>query len=398
MNLGRSLRGLPAGVWVISGALLVNRAGSMILAFLVLYGTRDLGLPAERAGLAVTGFGIGALLAAPVSGRLADRVPPLSIMQASLVLGGLAAVVLPLARSFVPFVAGVFIWAAVSEAYRPPSLAIIGEITPADQLKPAFSLVRLAVNLGLSIGPVVGGVLAEHSFPTIFVADGATSILAGIVLVLLAGRMKLPTRAVHSEDTTRPARAALRDRRFIVFVAAMVPVLAVIFQCFSGMSLYVVRDLGIPTSGYGLLLAINTMLVVFLDLPINAATAIWPHRRALLLGSTLVACGFGALAFARTAGAVAATIVVWTFGEIFVFGALNALAMELAPPARRGEYMGLYQMAFSLAFVAGPALGVLVLERLGPTVLWGGCFVVALGSGAILARVRSPEPRTVPVQ
>lgn len=398
MNVWKSLRRLPRGVWVISGALLVNRAGSMILAFLVLYATRDLGLSAERAGIAVTGFGVGALLAAPASGRLADRFPPLSIMQASLVLGGLAAVVLPLARSFVPFVAGVFLWAAVSEAYRPPSLAIIGEITPPDQLKPAFSLVRLAVNLGLSIGPVVGGMLAERSFPTIFVADGATSILAGVVLIMLAGRMGLPTRAVHSESAARRPRAALRDRRFVVFVVAMVPVLAVIFQCLSGMSLYVVRDLGVSTSGYGLLLAINTLLIVILDLPINAATALWPHRRALLLGSTLVACGFGALAFARTAGAVAATIVVWSFGEIFVFGALNALAVELAPPQRRGEYMGLYQMAFSLAFVVAPALGVLVLERLGPTALWGGCFVAALGSGAILARIRSHEPRMVPVQ
>jgi MFS family permease len=118
---------------------------------------------------------------------------------------------------------------------------------------------------------------------------------------------------------------------------------------------------------------------------------VWPHRRSLLLGSLLVALGYGALAFARTAGAVAATIVVWTFGEIFVFGALNALAVELAPPARRGEYMGLFQMAFSSAFLIGPALGVLVLERLGSSALWGGCFVVAILSGALLARVR---PRT----
>lgn len=394
MNVWKSLRRLPRGVWVLSGALLVNRAGSMILAFLVLYATRDLGLSAERAGLAVTGFGVGTLLAAPFAGRLADRFPPLSIMQASLVLGGLVAILLPAARSFVPFVAGVLLWAAVSEAYRAPSLAIIGEITPPEQLKPAFSLVRLAANLGLSIGPVAGGLLAERSFPAVFVADGATSIVAGIVLIVLAGRMGLPTRAVHAGDARRPSRAALRDRRFVVFVAAMVPILAVVFQCLSGMSLYVVRDLRIPTSGYGLLLAVNTVLIVFLDLPINTATAVWPHRRALLLGSALIACGFGALAFARTAGAVAATIIVWTFGEIFVFGAMNALAVELAPAERRGEYMGLYQMAFSLAFVAGPALGVFVLERLGPTALWGGCFVVALLSGAILARVRSPEPRT----
>ena len=68
---------------------------------------------------------------------------------------------------------------------------------------------------------------------------------------------------------------------------------------------------------------------------------------------------------------------------------MNALATELAPPARRGEYMGLFQMAFSASFLAGPALGVFVLERFGPGALWGGCFVVALLSGVLLARVPS---------
>jgi MFS family permease len=394
MNLFRTLRGLPRAVWVLAGALLVNRAGSMILAFLVLYATRDLGLSAERAGLAVTGFGLGALLAAPISGRLADRFPPLTIMQASLVFGGLVAMLLTWAKTFWALAFGVLMWAALSEAYRPPSLAIIGGITSPEQRKPAFAVIRLAVNLGLSIGPVVGGLLAERSFRTLFLVDGATSVLAGIFLIAFARRMGLPARTVHAEDALQPPGTALRDRRYFFFVVAMVPVLAVIFQCLGGMSLYVVRDLGAKTSTYGLLLAINTVLIVFLDVPINAATAAWPHRRAVLLGSALVGVGFGALAVVRTVGAVAATVVAWTFGEIFVFGALNAMATELAPPARRGEYMGLFQMAFSLAFIAGPGLGVIALERLGPTVLWGGCLVVALISGVLLARVGTKVPET----
>src|SRR4030095_5119225 len=189
MTLFRPLRGLPRAVWVLAGALLVNRAGSMILAFLVLYATRDLGLSAERAGLAVTGFGLGALLAAPISRRPADRFPPLTIMQASLVFGGLVAMLLTWAKTFWALAFGVLMWAALSEAYRPPSLAIIGGITSPEQRKPAFAVIRLAVNLGLSIGPVVGGLLAERSFRTLFLVDGATSVLARVFLIAFARRM-----------------------------------------------------------------------------------------------------------------------------------------------------------------------------------------------------------------
>jgi len=402
MNLWKSLRGLPRAVWIIAGALLVNRAGTMILPFLVVYATRDRGFTAEQAGLLIAVFGFGALAASPIAGRLADRISPLTIMQASLLLAGGSALALPAARGFAALAVGIFVWSVLSEGYRAPSLAIVGEITSSEQRKPAFALVRLAVNLGLSIGPVVGGVLAERSFFALFVVDGLTSLLAGIVLFGFARRMGLPAKAAHpSEIGAAPVRAVLRDRRYVFFVAAMVPVLCVFFQSFGGMALYVVRDLEVSTSMFGLVLAINTVLIVLLDVPVNAATARWPHQRALFLGCALVGAGFGALALSRTVAAVAATVVVWTFGEIFTFASLNALATELAPAARRGEYMGLYQVAFSTAFLVGPGLGVLVLERLGPTVLWGGCFAVALLSGAMLARVdqrdaKSPAGQAVP--
>jgi MFS family permease len=382
-------------VWVLSGALLVNRAGSMILPFLVLYATRERGLTPEQAGLVVTAFGLGTMMASPLAGRLADRFSPLAIMQASLVVGGASAIALPAARTFSGLAAGIFVWAVLSESYRAPGLALIGEITSPEQRKPAFALVRLAVNLGLSIGPVVGGLLAERSFPALFVADGTTSVLAGIVLIVFAKRMGLPSRVAPVPQTGAPlVRAALRDSRYLYFLAAMVPVLCVFFQSFGGMALFVVRDLGLSTAVFGLLLAINTVLIVLFDVPVNTATASWPHRRALFFGCALVGIGFGALAFARSVPAIAATVVVWTIGEIFTFAPLNALAVELAPAARRGEYMGLFQMAFSASFLAGPALGVFVLERFGPATLWGGCFAVALLSGVLFARVELPRAGT----
>jgi MFS family permease len=396
MNLWKSLRGLPSGLWVLAGAMLVNRAGTMILPFLVVYATRDRGFTAEAAGRRVTGFGLGAGTAAPHAGRLAHPLTPLANKQASLVLTGGAAIALPAARDFAALAAGIFLWSVLSESYRAPSLAIVGELTSPEQRKPAFALVRLAVNLGLSIGPVAGGLLAERSFFALFVVDGLTSLLAGIVLIAFARRMGLASSAArNAEPGAPPVRAALRDRRYVFFVASMIPVLCVFFQSFGGMALYVVRDLGVSTSMFGLVLAINTVLIVLLDVPVNAATARWPHGRALFLGCALVGAGFGALALARTVAAISATVVVWTFGEIFTFASLNALATELAPPARRGEYMGLYQVAFSAAFLIGPGAGVLVLERLGSAALWGGCFAAALLSGALLARV-DPHSRKLP--
>src|SRR5262249_27409495 len=148
-------------------------------------------------------------------------------------------------------------------------------------------------------------------------------------------------------------REGLRDRAFVAFLVALVPVAIVFFQHESSMSVYLVRDLGFAVWVFGLLHTVNTLMIVFLEVPLNLAMAHWPHRRSLVLGSALVAAGFGALAFARTLPAVILTIVVWTFGEMVLLPGMAAWVADVAPPASRGAYMGLYTMAFNLAIVLG---------------------------------------------
>ena len=90
MNLWRSLRGLPRDLWVLSVATLINRLGTMAIPFLVLYLTRELGWSAPRAGLALGVYGAGSIIAAPISGRLCDRIGGLPIIRASLLGAGIS--------------------------------------------------------------------------------------------------------------------------------------------------------------------------------------------------------------------------------------------------------------------------------------------------------------------
>ena len=170
----------------------------------------------------------------------------------------------------------------------------------------------------------------------------------------------------------------------------MLPVCVVFFQHISSMPLFVVRDLGFSPRTFGLLFSLNCLLIVILEVPLNAATAHWPHRRTLALGALLSGAGFGGMAFARDFGSLVATVVVWTFGEMLFFPASAAYATDIAPDARRGEYSGLYTMMFSVAFAIGPWAGTVVLERVGARVLWGLTFVLGAIAAAMFARM--PEP------
>jgi predicted MFS family arabinose efflux permease len=380
-------------VWAIVIVTLINRTGTMVLPFLVIYLTKERAFTAEQAGLALVFYGLGSMITAPLAGKLCDRVGPLRVMRASLFLAGAILFVLAVARSFLAVNGIIILWAIVSEAFRPASLSIISEAVAPEQRKAAFSLNRLAINLGMSIGPAVGGFLAQASFFALFIVDGATSILAGIVLALTRLQTRPQSTSEPAREITSPIKrfTALADRRLLIFLVLMVGVLMIFFQNQAAEPLYLIRDLRLSESDLGLLFSVNTLLIILIEVPLNTAMAHWPHRQAVAFGALLTGVGFGALVFAKTFWSVAATVVVWTFGEMIVFPSSSAYVADLAPAEKRGVYMGLYVMTFSLAFMIGPWLGVAILDRFGAATLWGGTLACGCLAAVIIFVVHSVD-------
>lgn len=387
INPWRGLGGLPRAVWVIFSITLVNRMGTMVLPFLVIYLTRRAGFTAEQAGLALVFYGAGAVLTAPLAGRLCDRWDARYVMMTALLSSSAFLLIFPFIKGFAAIMTVTTLWAVVSEAFRPANLAIISEAVAPGQRKAAFSLSRLAINLGMSIGPAVGGFLAAHSFTALFIVDGVTSLLAGL---LLAGT---PLRAAHhdTEPPPEPAVAtaaskfgALRDFRLLYFLLSLALIQLVFFQHEGALPLFIVRDLRIGESAYGLLFTLNTCLIILFEVPLNLAMTRWPHHRAMALGALLCAFGFGGLAVASGLLSVALTVVVWTFGEMILFPSSSAHVADIAPPAQRGVYMGYYVMTFSLALMVGPWLGLMVLDKRGAATLWLGALVCGLVSTVMM--------------
>jgi MFS family permease len=399
MNIWRSLRGLPRDLWVLSIASLINRAGTMVLPFLVLYLTREQGWSAPRAGLALAVYGAGSILAAPIAGRFSDRIGPLPIMRWSLVITGALLLVFPFVSGFAAVIALTLAWALASEGFRPANLALIADIVTPEQRKSAYALTRLAINLGMSVGPAAAGFIAARSFTLIFYIDAVTTLLAAAVLFFTPIRVVRHSR--ESGDVPGPLAQLRRllvldDRRFLFFLAALLLTGAVFFQHEGALPLFLVEDLGLSTAFYGMLFTINTLMIVFMEVPLNAATAHWPHRRALALGSFLFAAGSGAFVFATGPLAIIAGMVIWTFGEMMLFPQASAYVADIAPPHRRGEYMGAYSLSFSLAFAVAPWAGTAVFAEFGAAVLWTAVFIVGCISALMMLQVATDSPVGAP--
>lgn len=382
MNPWKGIRGLPKNIWLISIASLINRSGTMVIIFLTLYVSQGLGEDPTSAGLVVAVYGLGAFLSAPFVGRLSDKIGELLLMKISLFGSAVFLFVFAFINNYNFILLLSFLWAIVNEAFRPASLSFISNESTSKQRKTAFALYRLAINLGMSIGPVLGGILSEISYDLLFYVDAGTCLSAGFFLVVVKWDLR---KSETAETENQPELkstffSALTDKPFLFFLLAMLPVSIVYMQSMSTLPLFVVENLGFSNAVFGMLTAVNTVLIILIELPLNASMTKWKDENSLYLGALLTGIGFGALVFADSFFLLIFTIVIWTFGEMIFFPGAAAMASEIAPRKRRGEYMGFYQMVFSLSFMLAPYLGTLIYDAFSPRILWVSAFFFSLVS------------------
>ncbi len=262
--------------------------------------------------------------------------------------------------------------------FRPASQAAVGDLSAPERRRTSFAIIRLGVNLGMSVGPALGGVLIARAPVAMFVVDGATSVAAALVLFVWGNAGAHASATAEAEARPRATSPpAYRSPSALVFALAAFLFGCVFFQGDGALPIYLVEELGLPAAFFGITYSLNTALILAFELPLTSATSHWPHARTLVLGSLLGAAGFGGFALVHgPVGALAAT-AGWTFGEMMLFPALPAFIADAAPSDRIGEHMGLYNAAFALAFAAGPYFGLRALDRYGPTALWIGSSVCA---------------------
>lgn len=374
MSLRSLIATFPREVWILLAGTVINRFGSFVLVFLMLYLTRQGYSPAE-AGVAVAAYGIGAIAASFIGGQLADRIGRRRTIAVSMFGAAVSILVLSRMQALPAIVVWTTLVGLTAELYRPASSALLTDLTKPEDRVTAFAGYRLAVNFGTMIGPAVGGLLAESSFHWLFWGDALTCVIFGVIALtsLPDGRRAAPGAA------PAPRFAIVRDPGFLIFLIASTAVAFIYAQTHSGYALEIASR-GHPSRIYGMLLALNGLVVLALELPLSRWTGRMRRRPVIAVGWALIGLGFGLIPWGQGVPWLVLSMVVLTLGEILSAPVGAAYVSEVAPPDRRGRYMGAWTMTWGLGFVLGPSLGG-NLFAWNPAALWGAC----LGLGAVAA-------------
>ena len=310
-------------------------------------------------------------------------------MIAGLLCGAASVGALAFSRAPALLASFAFLAAVTGDMYRPAISAAVADVVPPADRPRAYGLVYWAVNLALSVGLVIGGLVAERSFVALFVADAGTSIAAAAIVFFRVPETR-PAHGVVHEPALRGLLKIFDDGPFLSFLLLHLAALAVFVQWQLALPVDMSGH-GLGPSAYAFLMALNCAGVVllqpFLSPRLNRADPAW----LLAVSAALFGLGYGVNAIGGSLVVYSVGTALWTVGEVVGFPVASTMVANLSPIELRGRYQGAFSMCWGVAFTIAPLAAGEAMQRFGPRALWLLCLAVALAVS--VGHVVTAEPR-----
>jgi MFS family permease len=395
-RIRRLVQNYPRQFWLLFLGMMISALGSsMVWPFLMIYVTDRLQLPlATTASLMTLNAAMG-LLFSFIAGPVIDRVGRKWVMVVSLAMNALAYLLMIRADSLAAFAVLMSITGAFNPLYRVGADAMMADLVPPENRLSAYSLMRTSHNIGIALGPVIGGFVATISYSIAFIG-AATGLATFSLLIAFFARETLAPSTVQAKLEKEKFGGYVRilqDRPFMAFVAIFTLTMMCATLIWVLLGVYAKQNYQVPESQYGWLATTNALMVVFLQLPTTQVTRRFPPLLVLATGSLFYAFGVGSVALGQGFWGFWLSMVVMTIGELIVSPTATAYTANLAPPDMRGRYMSIYGLTWGAAAGIAPVVGGFLNDNFGPITIWYGGFIVGLLATAgflILAR-RHPE-------
>jgi len=363
-----SFAGLSKEIWLLALVTLVNRTGMMVIPFLSVFLSQEKGYSLQQVSWIMGSFGLGSLAGSFLGGRLTDRIGYFPVMFWSLFVSGFLYIGLIWADTYWAFLISVFFLSTIADSFRPASMASIAAYSSPVNRTRSISLIRLAINLGFSAGPAIGGLLASTvGYNALFWTDGLTCILAALLFSFFLPRYREPEEEEELTAASAMGKVQLkpspyRNPHYLAFLVCTLVTLIAFMQLFVIVPVYFKAHFQLSEFWIGLLLSLNGLMVFILEMPIIFKLESYPNKiRLVSLGAGLI--GFSYLLyliFPFWVGVTVLYMLAISVGEILHLPMASTYALDLSGPRTRGQYMGLFSMTGSTVHIVAPVLGLMV--------------------------------------
>lgn len=363
---------LPGVFWALWAGFLANRLGLLAPAFLTLYLTSQHVTAGAQTALAIGGYGAGTVIGTLLGGVVADRAGSRRTLWISQVLAGVAGIALMPAPGL-PWVVGLLVvLGTCNGAGRSVGYGWVVLLVPAGERSAAYGRLYWATSIGNSVTTLLSGALLVLWPPAVFLPGALGAFGYAAAAAALPARRSTGARGHWPADAGQPFAAACVSP----FLVMTVVLSAVYAQRHTTMPLDMYAN-GLSYGQLSLLTSFAALLTVVAQPLASRLTSRMPAGPFLALSALLISAGFWLNLFARTPAQYAATIAVWTYGEILIASLAPVFMGAHSPAHLIATYQGAYGLVWTLGFAVGAPVGHLVFTAAGRGVLWWG--VLALG-------------------
>ncbi|WP_312083233.1 MFS transporter [Epilithonimonas hominis] len=378
-----TFKGLSREAWMLSIVMLINRSGSMVLPFLGVYMTDHLKFSLENTGIVLSFYGIGSVLGSWLGGFLTDKFGEYYIQSWSLFLSAPIFIIMPFFSSVEMMALLIFLQSAISDTFRPANSVAITKYARPENLTKAFSLNRMAINLGFSIGPALGGILSGISYNFLFIVNGIGAVIAGVIYVIFFRKRNKIFRKKKKSETTevvkKIGKSPYKDYPFLLYSFLCAVFAVCFFQFFNTIPLFYKDVAKLDQSTIGFILGYSGFIIVLLEMPlVSLAERVLKIPQILSIGIIMSGVSYLLLLFGSNIPLLLLSMSILSIAEIWVLPFMSTVTALRAERGNKGAYMGLNGIAFSFSFIFTPFLGTYVVSHFGFDSLWIGSFAILM--------------------
>ncbi|NVM18511.1 MAG: MFS transporter [Candidatus Lokiarchaeota archaeon] len=365
----------PDAFKVLVLATFIDRLGAFILfPFYSLYMTAHFGVGMVEVGIMFSIFSAGNIFGSTIGGALADKYGRRAMILLGLVVSGISNVFMGLINDLNIFYLIATFSGFIGNFGGPARQAMIADLLPKEKRAEGFGIIRVAFNLSAVIGPLLGGFLATQSYMLLFILDAVSSIITAIIVYFVIPETKPQKLGDEPEEsmirTIIGYKEVLKDWIFVLFLSISAIVVLVYMQMNSTLSVFL-RDVhGFPEQGYGWLLSMNAIMVVFFQFWITKKISKYAPMKMMAFGALFLMIGFSMYGFISESYLFFVAMAIITVGEMIVFPVAQVAVASFAPEDKRGRYMAVFAFQWAIPNLFGVLAAGLVMELIGPNWVW----------------------------
>ncbi len=384
-NFIEKLQEYPKQFWLIFfGRFLATAGVSMIWPFLLLYVSKKLDLPLTQVAALMTINAITGIVASLVAGPLIDRIGRKWIMVMALFAHASMYMLMAQANSYLAFAGLMALSGIANPLYRIGAEAMIADLVQPEKRSEAFALVRWSNNLGIAMGPVIGGYLVVISYVLTFRFAAGGMLLYGSLLFLFARETLPPVQDSGDDENIIKGdggyKRVLQDKYYLSTVGVIAIGWITAAMMWILLPVYSSQQYNIPESQYGLIPSTNALMVVLFQLRMTKVTKRFSPVRMMALGMVFYGIGVGSVALSSNFWGFWLSMVIMTIGELIFAPTSSTYVANIAPADMRGRYMSIFNLVQRFASGTGPVLGGWLSDTIHPRATWVGGLVAGLTS------------------